>query len=60
MADFTDADLRGIFAEELERQGAVVLAAHVRSGDDNSQGGVAALAALKRVNDHYDEALRMQ
>lgn len=41
--------LRDIFAEELDREGATALAAMVRSGCDNSPGGSAAMAALRRV-----------
>ena len=53
MADLTDADLRRIFAEELEREGEPGLARYVRAGSDTSRGGLAAVAALKRVRDYY-------
>jgi hypothetical protein len=43
--------MQDIFAEELERYGhaELVLAGRVRDGSDNSHGGGAAIAAMRRV-----------
>lgn len=42
-------ELREIFADELDRQGATGLAGMVRAAADNSQGGLAAIAAMQRA-----------
>lgn len=51
MARFVASEdrMRSIFAEELERFGERGLADAVRAGRDNSHGGAAALAAMKRA-----------
>lgn len=43
----TEQEMRYLFADKLDRQGEKNLAIMVRSGGDNSNGGVAALEAIK-------------
>lgn len=44
-----DQFLRAVFAHELDKNGETLLANAVRSGTDNSRGGTAAIAALRRL-----------
>lgn len=41
--------IREIFAEECIRNGMTMLAARILDGTDNSHGGTAALAAMRRI-----------
>jgi hypothetical protein len=44
----TEQDLRDMLADEFERNGMKDVADRVRGGYDNSDGGTAALAAMKK------------